>query len=137
IIFYFLYKRCNMSKRIAILGSTGSIGTQALDIISKSTDFDVVALSAHSNMVLLERQIQNFKPEQVTITDESSYHDFLDNNKYQIKINLGIDGLKEMISEIDVDIILIAIVGIAALEVTYYAVSKGLDIALSNKESIV
>lgn len=126
-----------MSKRIAILGSTGSIGTQALDIISKSTDFDVVALSAHSNMVLLERQIQNFKPEQVTITDESSYHDFLDNNKYQIKINLGIDGLKEMISEIDADIILIAIVGIAALEVTYYAVSKGIDIALANKESIV
>src|SRR5690606_33417711 len=135
IIFYFLFERCNMSKKIAILGSTGSIGTQALDIISKFSCFQVKALSAHSNIALLNEQIMKFKPECITITDKDSYKNFFNQYKHNIKVYSGTEGLKEMISSLDVDIILIAIVGIAALEITYYALSQGIDVALANKES--
>src|SRR5690625_1802897 len=101
-----------MSKRVAILGSTGSIGTQALDILKGyKEEFQVVALSAHTNISLLREQVEAFGPEQVTITDTESYHDFLRGSSYDTKVNLGIDGIKEMISDIDADIVLIAIVG--------------------------
>ncbi|HHW70179.1 MAG TPA: 1-deoxy-D-xylulose-5-phosphate reductoisomerase [Clostridiales bacterium] len=126
-----------MSKKIAILGSTGSIGTQALDIISKFSCFQVKALSAHSNIALLNEQIMKFKPECITITDKDSYKNFFNQYKHNIKVYSGTEGLKEMISSLDVDIILIAIVGIAALEITYYALSQGIDVALANKESVV
>lgn len=126
-----------MNKKIAILGSTGSIGTQALDIISKFSCFQVKALSAHSNIALLNEQIMKFKPECITITDKDSYKNFFNQYKHNIKVYSGTEGLKEMISSLDVDIILIAIVGIAALEITYYALSQGIDVALANKESVV
>lgn len=127
-----------MIKKIAILGSTGSIGTQALDIIREhEQDFQVVALSAHTNISLLAEQVEFFEPEQVTITDIESYDTFLGKERCNLKVNRGIEGLKEMISTIDVDIVLIAIVGIAALEVAYYVLDQGIDIALANKECIV
>ncbi|NMA94741.1 MAG: 1-deoxy-D-xylulose-5-phosphate reductoisomerase [Clostridiales bacterium] len=127
-----------MRKRIAILGSTGSIGTQALDIIKTHKDkFEVVALSAHKNIALLKEQMGDFKPEQVTITDTKCYNTFLKDNKYNITLNHGLDGLKEMISSIDIDIVLIAIVGVAALEIAHYILDQGIDIALANKECIV
>ena len=127
-----------MRKRIAILGSTGSIGTQALDIIKTHKDkFEVVALSAHKNIALLKEQMGDFKPEQVTITDTKCYNAFLKTNKYNIQLNHGLDGLKEMISSIDIDIVLIAIVGVAALEIAHYILDQGIDIALANKECIV
>lgn len=127
-----------MSKRIAILGSTGSIGTQALDIIKEhESEFQVVALSAHKNTSLLAEQVREFKPEQITITDSKSYHAFLDEDITNLKVNMEVQGLKDMISSIEVDIVLIAIVGIAALEIAYYIIGSGIDIALANKECIV
>ncbi len=126
-----------MYKKVAILGSTGSIGTQALDIISKSNSFKVEALSAHTNTELLAEQVRIFKPEYITITNRESYKDFISQDIHDVKVYESTKGLKEMISAIDVDIVLIAIVGIAALEVTYYALSQGIDVALANKESIV
>src|SRR5690606_23812136 len=94
-------------------------------------------LSAHSNIALLNEQIMKFKPECITITDKDSYKNFFNQYKHNIKVYSGTEGLKEMISSLDVDIILIAIVGIAALEITYYALSQGIDVALANKESVV
>lgn len=127
-----------MSKKIAILGSTGSIGTQALDIIAEhKEEFQVVALSAHTNISLLEEQVKKFDPKQVTITDTESYYTFLRKSRSNVKTNMGIEGIKEMISSLNIDIVLVAIVGIAALEVAYYILSQGIDIALANKECVV
>lgn len=127
-----------MNKKIAILGSTGSIGTQALNIINKhKNEFQVVALSAHTNISLLEEQVKAYNPQQVTVTDRDSYYTFLRESRCDTKVNMGLEGLKEMIASMDIDIVLIAIVGIAALEVAHYTLNQGIDIALANKECIV
>ena len=124
-------------KKIAILGSTGSIGTQALEVISKNKDLKVVSLAAGRNVKLLEKQARKFCPASVAVYDE--------NAAKELEIALKDTGIKVLSGEQGVieaaacgaDIVLTAIVGIAGLRPTVAAINAGSDIALANKETMV
>lgn len=120
-------------KRIVILGSTGSIGTQTLDIIRQHREkFKVVALSANNNIEKLQEQIAEFKPEAVCITDREKAESF----KTDAVLFKGEEGLKE-IAILDSDLLINAIVGSAGLIPTLEAIKKGITIGLANKETLV
>lgn len=120
-------------KRIIILGSTGSIGTQALDIIRQHRDkFKVVALSAHSNVNKLQEQIAEFQPEAVCLTDATKGPAL----KSHSKVFLGEEGLKEM-ATYDCDLLINALVGSSGLIPTLEAIRRGTTIGLANKETLV
>ena len=126
-----------MKKKITILGSTGSIGVNALNVIN-NLDIDVIGLSANTNSKLLIEQAKKFQPESVSIVDEDAYlivKDALKNTS--IDVLCGKNGLLEISSRDDVDLVLNALVGSAGMLPTVYAIRAGADIALSNKESLV
>ena len=126
-----------MKKKITILGSTGSIGVNALNVIN-NLDIDVVGLSANTNSQLLIEQAKKFQPESVSIVDEDAYlivKDALKNTS--IDVLCGKNGLLEISSRDDVDLVLNALVGSSGMLPTVYAIRAGADIALSNKESLV
>jgi len=126
-----------MKKKITILGSTGSIGVNALNVIN-NLEIDIVGLSANTNSQLLIDQAKKFQPESVSIVDEDAYlivKDALKNTS--IDVLCGKNGLLEISSRDDVDLVLNAIVGSAGMLPTVYAIRAGADIALSNKESLV
>lgn len=128
-----------MIKRIAILGSTGSIGTQALDVIQQHPDaFAVSVLTAQSNADLLVEQAKQFHPSHVVIGDESKYT-FVKNalSGIDIKVLAGADALQEVVCYDHVDVVLTALVGYAGLLPTVKAVKAGKPIALANKETLV
>lgn len=124
-------------KNISILGSTGSIGTQALEI-AKMHNINIQAISANSNLDLLEKQAREFKPEYVCISDEKLYSNLktmlADTN---IKILSGIEGLCKIATLDNVDIMLNSVVGMVGLIPTLEAIKKGTTIALANKETLV
>ena len=126
-------------KRISILGSTGSIGTQTLDVIRKNKDkFELVAISANKNINLLLEQIYEFNPKHVAVYDTDSYlklKDILDGKN--IEILCGMEGLKTISSLDEIDVLLTAIVGMIGLEPTLEAIKHKKDIALANKETLV
>lgn len=126
-------------KTISILGSTGSIGTQALDFVSDHPDkFIVKSLSAKKNWKLLLKQIQKFKPEAVAIEDEDSCLKLkkeLKNKK--IKVYCGKYSSKHLAKDIKTQLTLTAFVGISGLLPTIEAIKNGSDIALANKETLV
>ena len=127
-----------MKKKIAILGSTGSIGTQALDVIAQHHDkFEVVALTTNENIELLAQQVTHFQPGYVGITDDKKAVKFKCCGFTDPEILDGKDSLTEIASLPDIDIILIAVVGISGLEPTMEAVRTGKNIALANKETLV
>ena len=131
-------------KYISILGSTGSIGTQALQVIRELPDLKVTALSANQNIRLLKEQILEFSPELVCVYDEnnaeklreelSSEHPGL---LHRIKITSGMDGLIEAACEETAEIVLTAVVGMIGIRPTLAAIEAGKDIALANKETLV
>lgn len=126
-------------KRIAILGSTGSIGTQALDVVKQHSDvFSVSVLTAQSNADLLVEQALQFKPSHVVIGDESKY-DFVKKSLagQPIHVMSGIDALQEVVCLDSVDIVLTALVGYAGLLPTVKAIKAKKPIALANKETLV
>ena len=126
-----------MKKKITILGSTGSIGVNALNVIN-NLDIDVVGLSANTNSKLLIEQAKKFQPKSVSIVDEGAYlivKDALKNTS--IDVLCGKNGLLEISSRDDVDLVLNALVGSSGMLPTVYAIRAGADIALSNKESLV
>jgi len=124
-------------KNIGILGSTGSVGKQSLDVINNHKNkFHLKFLVANSNIDLLIEQSKNFKPEFICICDKSKYIE-LKNNVSKSKILSGYEGLMELCELSNVDIILNAISGYSGLEPTMKIIDSGTDIALSNKESIV
>ncbi len=126
-----------MEKTISILGSTGSIGTQCLDIARKH-GFKVAALSANKNIELLISQAKEFKPRVVTIFDESKADLVSDSLKNTgIKVLSGMDGLCEIAVMNGVDIMVNSLVGMVGLMPTLEAIDKGRDIALANKETLV
>lgn len=126
-----------MEKTISILGSTGSIGTQCLDIARKH-GFKVAALSANKNIELLINQAKEFKPRVVTIFDESKADSVSDSLKGTgIKVLSGMDGLCEIAVMNGVDIMVNSLVGMVGLMPTLEAIDKGRDIALANKETLV
>jgi len=126
-------------KRVAIFGSTGSIGTQALDVISSHPElFDVEILTAHSNDELLVSQALQFNPNAIVITDESKYDKVKDAlSSTSIKVFAGEKALEEVADFDTYDVMLAGIVGFAGLKPTMKAVSNGKMVALANKETLV
>lgn len=125
-------------KRIAILGSTGSIGTQALEIVRQHPDkFQIVVLTANSNVELLLEQILEFNPEYGLICDEEKYSILKKNASGSTSILSGSEHLKELASLPNVDIVLNSLVGFAGFEPTVAALKAGKKVALANKESLV
>jgi 1-deoxy-D-xylulose-5-phosphate reductoisomerase len=127
------------TKGVAILGSTGSIGTQALEVISEQPDrFRVEVLTAQSNVQLLREQALRFKPNTVVIGDESHYAQLRDALWAEgIKVYAGKEALCQVCEMADIDIVLTALVGAAGLEPTVSAIRAGKHIALANKETLV
>lgn len=125
-------------QNISILGSTGSIGKQALNIVKNNRDkFNVTALSAHSNINLLKQQLAEFKPQYCVITDERQKSNILAEDFPQTSIEFGSKYLKNAVTMPDTDIVLIAIVGLPALDATIEAIKAKKRVALANKEVMV
>jgi 1-deoxy-D-xylulose-5-phosphate reductoisomerase len=126
-------------KNIAILGSTGSIGTQALDVIRANKDvFVAEVLTASSNADLLIKQALEFNPNTVVIADESKYQYVKDAlQPHDIKVFAGNKAIAEVVQMESIDMVLAAIVGYAGLESTISAIRAGKQIALANKETLV
>ena len=125
-------------KNIAVLGSTGSVGTQALDIVRNNLDlFAVKSISAHSNIDLLERQIDEFKPELAVLTNEVAAAKLIARYSGKTKIIGGAAGLLEAATHNDVDTVMTAMVGFAGLRPTIAAINAKKNIALANKETLV
>lgn len=129
----------NSTRGIAILGSTGSIGTQALDVVRSQPDsFTVEVLTAQRNGELLLAQAREFKPNCVVIGDESQYESLKDALWSDgIKVYSGPAALEQVVEMEDVDIVLTALVGFAGLRPTMKAIAAGKHIALANKETLV
>jgi 1-deoxy-D-xylulose-5-phosphate reductoisomerase len=129
-----------MRKKIVILGSTGSIGQQTLEVIRKySNEFEVAALSGWENTNFLKEQISFFKPKIAVVKDEyiaRKLRKDLDNS-INIKLLWGTEGLIKISTLEEADIIVVAIIGIASLIPTYEAVKRGKNIALASKEAMV
>lgn len=126
-------------KQIAILGSTGSIGTQALDVIDQHPDkFEVYALTANNNIELLIEQAIKFKPEVVVIANDKNYLILKEAlNNYPIKVWAGIDAISDVVQTSDIDVVLAAMVGFSGLRPTINALKAGKTVALANKETLV
>ena len=130
-------------KNLVILGSTGSIGTQTLEIVrDKKDDFKVIALAAYSNVDLMEKQVREFLPKAAVLYVEKAalelkerLSDILD--KYNIEILSGMDGLTYISSWKEADMLVAAMVGMIGIKPTIAAIKNGLDIALANKETLV
>ena len=124
-------------KRISILGSTGSIGTQTLEIVSENKDLEVVALTANENIDLLEKQIHQFKPQLAAVMDEKKALELKKRIGSKTEILAGMDGLIEAARISSADMVLTAVVGMIGLRPTVEAIKAGKDIALANKETLV
>jgi 1-deoxy-D-xylulose-5-phosphate reductoisomerase len=124
---------------LAILGSTGSIGTQALEVIAAHPGmFEVEVLSAHSNSALLIDQAKTFKPNAVVVTDESKYEEVKQALASDpVKVFSGLKALNEVVQWDSIDMVLGAIVGFAGLHSILAAIDAGKHIALANKETLV
>ncbi len=128
-----------MKKKIAILGSTGSIGTQTLDVVRCHPDrYEVYAICAHRSIELLIEQARTFHPEVVCIADESLYPTLRDAlQDLPIKVWAGTDAIAQMVTMPSIDIVVAAMVGYAGLRPTIEAIKAGKTIALANKETLV
>ena len=128
-----------MKKRIAILGSTGSIGTQSLEVIERNPDiFQVEVITANNNVDLLINQAKKFQPNSVVIANENKYKHVSEALKDEpIKVFAGREALKQIVQMESIDLVLTAMVGYSGLEPTYNAVKAGKNIALANKETLV
>ena len=126
-------------KKIAILGSTGSIGTQTLDIVDQNQgDLQVVALAAGSNITLLEQQARKYKPAFVAVWDEERANELKQKlADTQITVASGMDGLLAVATIPESEILVTAIVGMLGIRPTIAAIEAGKDIALANKETMV
>ena len=125
-------------KKIAILGSTGSIGTQTLDVVRANGDLEVVGISAGSNITLLEQQIREFHPKFAAVGDEAKAAELRDRVKdLPVKIGSGMDGMIELATMPESEILVTAIVGMIGIRPTVAAMKAGKDIALANKETLV
>ena len=127
-------------RNVAILGSTGSIGTQTLDVIRHNKDLKLVAISAGSNITMLEAQIREFHPKLAAVWSEENAKK-LQNQIADVtpacKIVSGMDGLLEVASIDDSDILITAVVGMIGIKPTIAAINAGKDIGLANKETLV
>ena len=125
-------------KKIAILGSTGSIGTQALEVVRENGDLEVLGLAAGNNIKLLEEQIREFQPKLVAVWTEEKAKELRDNVRdLNVKVVSGMEGLIEVATIAESEILVTAIVGMIGIRPTIEAIKEGKDIALANKETLV
>ena len=126
-------------RQIALLGSTGSIGTQALDVVRDNTDrFEIYALVARQNVALLAQQAREFRPEVVVIADEQHYAPLKEAlADLPMKVWAGADAIADVVQMAPVDVVLTAMVGYAGLRPTLAALEAGKAVALANKETLV
>ncbi len=126
-------------KNIAILGSTGSIGTQCLDILTDYPEqFKVTALSCGSNVERLKEQAEKFKPDHIAVYSEGAYEKLTrEGLSYPVQIHKGMEGLLYISKLEEVDVLLTSVVGSIGLRPTVEAIKAGKDIALANKETLV
>ena len=126
-------------KKIAILGSTGSIGTQTLDVVRQNAgELTVTALAAGHNTALLEKQIREFSPRIAAVADEADARDLRERTKdLEVTVLSGMDGLLAVAREEQAEILVTAIVGMMGIRPTIAAIEAGKDIALANKETLV
>lgn len=127
------------AKKVTILGSTGSIGTQSLDVV-RSQGYSVFGLAAHANIELLKQQTAEFHPSFVAVVDPSAAQRFeawAAGQSHAPKVLVGKEGLVQLAAMQQADVVLNAVVGIAGLPATVAALESGCDVALANKESLV
>ena len=127
-----------MKKQIAILGSTGSIGTQALEVIKEHSDlYEAYCLTANNKVELLARQAREFNPAAVVIANEDKYDELksLLADRPEIKVYAGKKALDEIVEAQPIDMVLTAMVGFAGLNPTIHAIKAGKKICLANKET--
>ena len=126
-----------MGKCISILGSTGSIGTQSLEV-AKAHDMQVHALAANRNITLLEQQTREYHPKKVCIFEESQYQELKQRlADLPVQVLCGMDGLCDIAADKNADILINSVVGMVGLLPTLTAISAGMDVALANKETLV
>ena len=125
-------------KKIAILGSTGSIGTQTLDVVRANGDIEVLGISAGRNVKMLEEQAREFHPKLIAVWDENAAKDLAVRlQDMDVKIVSGMDGLLELARMPETDILVTAVVGMIGIRPTMDGIKAGKDIALANKETLV
>lgn len=125
-------------KKIAILGSTGSIGTQTLEIVDENNDLSVTALAAGSNIELLEKQIRKYRPALAAVWSEEKARQLKERvADLPVEVLSGMDGLLAAASQGDADMVVTAVVGMIGIRPTVAAIEAGRDIALANKETLV
>ena len=127
-----------MDKKLVILGSTGSIGTQTLEIVKNNEGLSVSALAACSNVTLMEEQAREFKPSLCVMYEEKAAAELKERLKdTDIKVLSGMEGLSEAVSLKEADIVVTALVGMIGIKPTIDAINAGKTIALANKETLV
>ena len=125
-------------KRIGVLGSTGSIGTQTLEIVRNNKDLQITALAAGTSVILMEQQIREFLPQLAVMWTEEAARDLKERvADLPVKVLCGMDGLLTLAAMEDMDILVTAIVGMIGIRPTIAAISAGKTIALANKETLV
>ena len=125
-------------KKIGILGSTGSIGTQTLEIVRKEKDLQVVSLAAGHNVELMEKQVREFMPAVTAMWSEEAARDLRERIKdLPVKVVSGMDGLLEVSTVPQMEVLVTGIVGMIGIKPTIAAIEAGKDIALANKETLV
>lgn len=125
-------------KKIAVLGSTGSIGTQTLDVVRNNRDLQVVSLVAGSNIDLMEKQIEEFHPKKVSIWDEEKAEELRKRIQgKEVEVLSGMEGMTACAVIDEVEIVVAAVVGMIGITPTIAAIKAGKDIALANKETLV
>ena len=125
-------------KSVAILGSTGSVGQSGLEVLEKFPDrFRVGCLAVRKNIDLLQKQIERFKPSSVAVVDECAASVLRKLTNGSVRVYAGNEGLLELITAEDIDIVLSSFVGFAGLQPTLRAVERGKTVALANKETLV
>lgn len=125
-------------KEIAILGSTGSIGTQTMDVIRLHSDlFHASVIAAHKSIDTLRKQAEEFHPHAIVITDEEAGRKFRESYTGDAEVLIGEKALTECVKRDDVDLVLVSVVGITGLAPTLEAIRAGKELALANKETLV
>lgn len=127
-----------MGRKIILLGSTGSIGTQTLDVVRNNADLEVIGLAANRNVELIEHQIRQFRPKFAAMFDPAAAADLRTKvSDLPVKVYEGMNGLLEMVTRPEADTVLTAVVGMIGIRPTIEAIKSGKDIALANKETLV
>ena len=124
-------------KKIVILGSTGSIGRQTLEVVGEQDDIEVIGLTANSSIDLLEQQILEFRPKAVAMMDEGKATDLKKRVGHLTEVLSGMDGLCDIATMTEAEVVVTAVVGMIGLRPTVAAIKAGKDIALANKETLV